>query len=643
MSPNFAYTVTSQPVVDAGALIDRVIPGEPGQRAARAVMTKLLTDGETTQYEDGRTGVYLAADHRPAVQPLVDAMPAEDRQRLLDLFSGTALAPALEGLILGRWPARSYPVEVRECIRLPELRKYLPTTAGPDFVAKLSAAQATLRDRSPTSPARPLMELLEGVERDAPKTPSGGHVGHREFAALCRSDPHSLALAREWSKGIQDTSVAVLRVLRGPSSSYLPRTPGGTRGEGVELSPIDRADIADYSSFLCCLARELMSFGQGGEQTVAACTSVAKSVLEALLISFLHRRFPEMAAPADAEVEGSRPQSAEDHERIRRQIDRKTPLLFQTEGLLKSFHESAKAQPELFVRGRAFPIGRMVAQVLRGQGKSVRAWLELRLLSDSVNVPASLGPAAEAAPAFLHPLPDLSMLHCLEKPESGRNPRGRPRRGLHLAITDCKHDQSTILSHAHGTTYPDEGYKGVGASIGVHAADAGPCLSFRTFVPVSQFLHPEDPASIVAAVLARQAGKDVQDMLALLKDFGVENQVREAAGEVPRLDFFHCKRTVRGPLFFGWKRVEHFVSLVMRRRDAVRLGILDRVRAFPQRDRVLMRRHMGFCPEHPVALRMDLSDDGGGDGPPPPTPPPPEPERRNEPEDAPTRAGVGSG
>jgi hypothetical protein len=387
-----------------------------------------------------------------------------------------------------------------------------------------------------------------------------------------------------------------------------------------------------------------MSAAKGNEMTGVACTSVTRSVIQALLIAFLQRRFPGMAAPADAGVEGWRPQSAEENERASQQIQRKFPLLLQTQSLLASFRESARAQPALFVRGEAVRGGPLVENVLGALGRAVHAWVELRLLSDHVDVPQNVAPVAGHASVFLHPLPDLSLLHCLEVEKPGRGRPDRPVRALRIGATYCKHKLSTALACTQGMTFPDEGDKGVGASIGVPAPGGGACLSGDSHVPVSQFLHPEDPASIVAAFLARQASIDARDVQGLLKDFEVENQVREAAGDVPRLDFLHCKRAVRRRLFFWRKRVEHFVYMVMRRQDAARLGILARVRALPPRDQALLRKHFGFCPEDPVAARIELPDDSdGGGGEEPPPPPPPEPERREELEGAPASDKVAVG
>jgi hypothetical protein len=305
--------------------------------------------------------------------------------------------------------------------------------------------------------------------------------------------------------------------------------------------------------------------------------------------------------------------------------------------LLASFREAARALPALFVRGEAVQVGPMVGSMLGALGQAVQGWMDLRLLSDHVKVPRSVAPVAGHASAFLHPLPDLALLRCLEE---CRHQQDRPARSRRITATFSKHSLDTALTSSAGWTYPD---KGVGASIGVHAPGGGACLSADSCVPVSQFLHPEDPASIVAAFLARQAGRDVREILELLKLFEVEKQVREAAGDVPRLDLFHCKRTVRGRLCFWRERIEHYIHLVMRRQDAVRLGIVDRVRALPPREQALLRWHFGFCPEDPVALRIETTDepDGGGGEEPPPAPP--APDQWEEPEDAPTSDKVGAG
>ena len=133
----------------------------------------------------------------------------------------------------------------------------------------------------------------------------------------------------------------------------------------------------------------------------------------------------------------------------------------------------------------------------------------------------------------------------------------------------------------------------------------------------------------------RQAGRDVQEIGQLLQLLGVEQQVQEAARDVPLLVFLHCRRVVRGRLLFWRKRIESYVYLVMRRRDAVRFGVLDRVRVLPAREQTLLHEHFDCCPEEPVGLRIGADDDDGGEG--PPAPPPPEPEQRDQPDDVPTR------
>jgi hypothetical protein len=646
MSTNFVLSATwPAPPVDVGALIDRAFPGERVREAARALVMKLLTDGQMTQYEDDRTALYLATDRRPAVQALLDGMPAEDRLRLLNLLDNTVASPTLEGLVLGRWPSRGFLLEAREIFRLPELREHVTASASETLCDKLGAARRILQQRSPGSPVCALLDLLARVERDTPRTAAGGQVRLDEYRVLCRSDPQTLALARGLAKELQDTSIALVRALTGASSSYLPRTAGGTSGEDEQLNVIDRADVADYCAFLCCVAREILEQcrpptapDQGSEMTGQAATCVARSVSEAILITFLQRRFPGMSAPADAEVEGSRPQSAEDHQRVRQQLQRKVPLFLQTLSLFESFREAARVLPALFLRGELVRTGPLVGDMLDALGRSVRAWADLRMLADHVEVPRSILPGPAQPWAFLHPLPELAVLRCLEEP---RQRQDRSARSFYIAATFCQHLQDTAIASFAGRIIPD---KGVGAGIGVHAPDGGACLSAGTCVPVRQFLHPEDPASIVAAFLARQAGRDVREIMKLLEVFEVEQQVREAARDVPRLDFLHCKRAVRGRLLFWRKRVEHFVYLVIRRQDAVRLGVLARVRALPPREQTLLREHFGVCPEDPVALRVEATDDRDDDGgQEPPKPPAPAPEQREEPEGAPTGDKVGVG
>ena len=156
-----------------GALIDKAFPDGPARQVTRAVVTRLLTDGEMVQYEDGRTGLYLAMEHRPAVQALLDEMPAEDRQHLLALLDNTEYTPALEGLILGRWPSRAFLLEVREIFRIPELRKHLAAWPSPTLCEKFLGACPILEDQSPGSPVRALLDLLAGTERDAPRASLG--------------------------------------------------------------------------------------------------------------------------------------------------------------------------------------------------------------------------------------------------------------------------------------------------------------------------------------------------------------------------------------------------------------------------------------------------------------------------------------
>jgi hypothetical protein len=647
MSPNFVITTTfPQPSLDAGVLIDGAFPGEPARHLAKGIVTRLLTDGEKVRYADGRIGLYLATEHRPAVQALLDGMPAEDRQRLLELLTNTVASPALEGLIQGRWPTRGFLLEARAAFRTPELREHLPAVPGQALLEKFGAAKRVIQDHSPQSPGRALLDLLARFERDALRTASGDPVSRAEFAVRCRSDPQTLALARQLTNQLQDTSIAFFQALRGPPTFYLPRTPGGTGGEGETLNVIDRADIADHCSFLCYVAYDLLAQswapeapGKGHEMTGPAVTWVARSVLEALLLTFFQRRFPGMAVPADAEVEGPRPQSAEERERARRQLDRKVPLLLQSLALFASFREAAQSLPEVFWQGKAQGTPALVGNVLDALEKSVRGWANLRVLADTVEIPWRVDPPATPSSVFLHPLPDLSLLRCLEEPGG---PEGPPVESLRIVATYCRHDPGAPLVHSSGRKYPGKG--GVGADISVHAPGQGACLSADTYVPVSQFLHPEDPASIVADFLARQAGRAVGEILEMLQICELERQAREAAADVPRLDFLHIKRAVRGGVFFQQEPVEHCVYLVMRHQDAVRLGILERVRPLPPSEQALLREHFRFCPENPVALRLeckDDGDDGGGEGPPPP--PSPAPERREDKEDAPTSDKVGVG
>lgn len=642
MDTNFLFQFFAQPQLDVGPLIDKTFPEGPARQAARAIVTRLLTDGEMAQYEDGRAGLYLEVDHRPAVQALLDGMPAEDRQRLLELLDGTELSPALEGLILGRWPSRGFLLESRAVFRLPELREHLPADPSQAFIEVFRAVRRILEDRSPESPVPALLNLLVRVERDVPRTPWGNQVEWDEYRARCRSDPLTLALARELSKEFQDTSVALFRALRDPSASYLPRTPGGSRGEGEELNTMDRADIADYGSFLCCVALEILAQdkslfapGTSGEITGRAFTGVTRSVIEALLLTFLQRRFPDLVVPVDADLEGEQPQSAEDSERIRQQMSRKLPLFLQVRALFASFHEAARALPPLVVEGELKRTGTLIENMIDALERSLWEWSNLRLLSNRVRTPQHVAPLPTASSVFLHPLPDLTLLSCLEGDKHQSN---RPVGYLYITATYCQHNLDTTLISLAGWPEPENSG---GASISVHAPDGGACLTAVTYVPVRQFLHPEDPASIVAAYLVRQATWDVQEILALLHFWDVEPQVREAARDVPRLDILHVKRTVRRRVFFWRKRIEHFMALVMRRQDAVRLGIRKRVRTLPPKDQALMREQFGFCPEHPVALRTEIIDDsdgGGGEGPPPPPAPQPRPEQ----EDVPTSDKVGA-
>ncbi|HZY88247.1 MAG TPA: hypothetical protein VFE78_25650, partial [Gemmataceae bacterium] len=359
--------------------------------------------------------------------------------------------------------------------------------------------------------------------------------------------------------------------------------------------------------------------------------------IEALLLTFFQRRFRGMAVPADAEDEGPQPQQAEGDDHASRQVRRKVPLFKQTLALFASFREAARALPALVVRGQVDQTGALVGNVLEALEESIRGWANLRLLSDCVRMPRRVAPLAIPAAVVLHPLPDLSQLHCLEEVERRQ---GLPVPTLRVVATYCQHHLGPTLILSSGRKYPDGG---TGADVCLHAPGRGACLP-ASCVPVSQFLHPEDPASIVAAFLASQAGRETQDILEMLQTFDVAQQVREAAADVPRLDLLHVKRAARGRICFWRKRLEHFVCLVMRRQDAVRLGILRRVRALPPREQALLREHFRFCPEQPVALRIECTDGrdgGGGEGPPPP--PPPAPEQREEHEDAPPSVKVGVG
>src|SRR5256885_10587576 len=106
-----------------------------------------------------------------------------------------------------------------------------------------------------------------------------------------------------------------------------------------------------------------------------------------------------MAAPADAELEGSQPQSAEEHERICRQLKRKRPLFLQMLSLFASFREAARALPALFVRGEVDTTGPLVGEMLAALEQSVRAWASLRELSDHVATPR--GVARPATPSTI--------------------------------------------------------------------------------------------------------------------------------------------------------------------------------------------------------------------------------------------------
>lgn len=636
MDSDFVFTFTVPgPPTDAGALIDITFVDEPVRKVAKAVVTKLLTDGEMAKYEDGRTALYLATEHRGAVQALLDDMPAADRQRLLDVLAGTVFAPTLEGFVLKRWASRGFMMDVRAVFRIPELREHLPATPSQAFLDQFRAAWMVLQDQSPDSAAHTLFDLVVRVDRDMPRTPSGNQVQWDEYLVRCRSDPQTLSLARELSTAIQDTSVALFRALRGACPPYLPRRPAGTSGDGDELNVMDCADIADYCWFLCCLARKMTRVGPktGNEMTGVAATAVARSVIEALLLAFLQRRFPAMAVSEHADFEGSQQPSTEELERERRHLERKRSLFLQTQSLLTSFREAAQMLPPLFVRGEAVRSGPLAEEMLTALEHAVRQWINLRMLSDQIMLPRRSAPLADPSSVFLHPLPDLSMLRWQEKPTHPQAPSGRTSS---ITMTCCKHRLDTVLISSAGSYYPHHD-KGVGADIVVHAPSGGACLS-AGYVPINKFLHPEDPASIVAAYLARQAGRDVWNIMQLLEIFDVEQQIREAAADVPCLVFLECRRVVRRRLLFWRKRIQHYVYLVMERRDAVRFGIRARVRTLPRREQELLRNVFGHHPEDPVCLKLAADDDsdGGGDDEEPPEPPPPEPEELEEQEDAPT-------
>ena len=178
--------------VEVGEIIDGAFSDEAVRQTAKAVVAKILADGEAAQYQDGRKGRYLGIDHRPAVQALLEGMSAEDRQRLLALLDRSELSPSLEGFILGRWPSRGFLLEARTIFCLPELREHLPVAPNAAFLEKLRGAKQLFQEQSPGSPARAVIDLLERVERDTPRTPEGEQVRWDAYTALCRSDPHRL-------------------------------------------------------------------------------------------------------------------------------------------------------------------------------------------------------------------------------------------------------------------------------------------------------------------------------------------------------------------------------------------------------------------------------------------------------------------
>ena len=263
-----------------------------------------------------------------------------------------------------------------------------------------------------------------------------------EYRALCRSDPQVLALARRLSKELQDVSVALFRALAVPSAFYLPRTGGGTNGEGEELNVIDRADIADYCSFLCCVARgvllqyrSLVAPDGSNDITSQAGTRIVRSVSEALLITFFQRRFPGLSAPMDVEMEGVQPGSAEEGERGQRHFDRVTRLFRKLLSLFATYRQAAQALPPVFVRGEDVRTGRLVAIMLEALERSVHSWADLRILSDFIKTPRSVALTAAPSAAFRHPLPDLALLRCLEGPNARRIPPAGSTSRRHFAGT----------------------------------------------------------------------------------------------------------------------------------------------------------------------------------------------------------------
>jgi len=166
----------------------------------------------------------------------------------------------------------------------------------------------------------------------------------------------------------------------------------------------------------------------------------------------------------------------------------------------------------------------------------------------------------------------------------------------------------------------------LGAVIFETEPGGSPCLTQKSFIPLNQILHPEEPVSLMSASISRNMTLHTIFLGQLLEDIEISPDVWLRGSEVPRVHLVIREFRRRKLFGLGRKVPCRLMYLLTTRTSAVELG-LKTISKLPKREYDYFKRHDIKLDDDVVVFwresaDFDDEDGNGGSAPPEPKPAP---------------------
>ncbi len=485
---------------------------------------------------------------------------------------------------------RSLPRLLREAAlepEYPERKDLFGSDADLGYRRASARMQQTLRKPEGRNIHYGAEELVNYCKTFLPRREDDTLLTEEELAERCRFDPEALKFTEGFTDLMLEQSPRAEAFWK--NIQYVPRTPGGTQGEGTTLNEQDREDTRLFILYLCEIVRVLSADFANIDPTLKdndvgnhAQGRVMYEIGERVMLSFLRQRFPAMFRSHQHLDIGERGAVVEKRSKFWADFEREFYQIYQRlqQALNKADH----------LRSHTVNDFRLITHFLLRFGMELR---EIALLLQQTEL------------FKRRPGDDLLQLNETLPLVTGPNPnviqwQKNKKKAEVIAIRACP-GATRGIAMKKTFRWTDENQQPAVATCGafVHGPGTEAGTSPASTVPLSKIFHPEDPIALCANDFGRYSVMSLLEYYQVIDELDIQG-LFELGSSTPATALVH---------FNDHDDNRHYLFFALPRAAAAALNAEDRIRELTDEETDLVQKNISKEIDDPVAIDIPNDDD----------------------------------